>query len=100
MDQNSIYTVLITAITVLGSSRAWSYYQRKAEMKEKSENFIMNDCRERIAKLEALLEKNASEKDTLRNEILSLTSKVSQLTTKVEFLEKENNDLLRYKEKK
>jgi hypothetical protein len=35
MDSNSVYTVLITAITVLGSARAWRYYERRALLKEK-----------------------------------------------------------------
>lgn len=93
MDVNSIYTVLITAITVLGSTGAWRFYEKRSISKEKSENFMKNECRERIAKLEVLLEKSSSEKDEMRKEILLLTSEVSKLSVKVEFLEKENNEL-------
>ena len=62
----------------------------KALKKEKDEDFIKNDCRDRIAKLEALLEEGSKEKDEMRITILALTEKVAQLTVKVEFLEKEN----------
>lgn len=93
MDSNSIYTVLITAITVLGSTRAWRYYERKAMQKEKAENFMKDNCAERIAKLEALLEKASVEKDEMRNTILNLTAQVAELRVKVEFLEDENEYL-------
>jgi hypothetical protein len=93
MDNNSIYTVLITAITVLGSARAWRYYERKAFLKEKAENFMKDNCAERIAKLEALLEKASVEKDEMRQVILKLTEQVAELRVKVEFLEEENEYL-------
>lgn len=93
MDTNSIYTVLITVVTVLGSASAWKYYEKRAMNKEKAESFMKDECRERIAKLEVLLERSAMEKDQLRKEILDLTALVSELTVKVQFLERENRDL-------
>lgn len=100
MDTNSIYTVLITAITVLGSTRAWRYYERKALLKEKADNYMKDNCAERIAKLEALLEKASSEKDEMRNTILNLTAQVAELRVKVEFLEDENEYLNNLRESK
>jgi hypothetical protein len=61
--------------------------------KEKEEDFVRNDCRDRISKLEALLSESSREKDEMRELILSLTEKVAALTVKVEFLQKENTDL-------
>lgn len=100
MDLNSIYTVIVTALTVLGSAGAWAYYERRASRREKAENFMRDECRERIAKLEALLERSAQEKDEMRTEILRLTGQVSELKVKVEFLEKENEELHKSKKKK
>lgn len=94
MEQESIYTVVITALTLLGSASAWRYYEKRAIAKEKAENFMKDECRERIAKLEVLLEKSSAEKDEMRREILKLTSQVSELSVKVEFLERENEELL------
>jgi hypothetical protein len=88
MDNNSIWTVLITAITVLGSAQAFRYYERRAVHKERDEDFIRHDCKDRIAKLEALLEESKEEKDEMRNLILKLTAEVAELRTKVEFFEK------------
>ena len=94
MTNDSVWTVLITVITVLGSASAWRFYEKRAMRKEKDEEFIRHDCRDRIAKLEALLQESSREKDDMRKTILVLTEKVSALTVKVEFLQKENSELL------
>ncbi len=93
MDVNSFYTVLITTITVLGSASAWRYYEKRAMRKEKSEDYMKDECRERITKLEVLLERSSSEKDDLRSKILDLTREVAELRVKVEFLENKNKEL-------
>ena len=93
MENSNLWTVLLTAITVLGSTSAFRYYERRALHKEKDDDFIRHDCKDRIAKLEALLEESAKEKDDLRNLILKLTSEVAELRTKVEFLSNENGKL-------
>ena len=93
-DQVSIWTVVVTVVTVLGSASAWRFYEKRAMRKERDEEFIRHDCRDRIAKLEALLEESSREKDDMRSTILKLTEQVSALTVKVEFLQKENTSLL------
>jgi hypothetical protein len=100
MDTNSFSTVLITAITVLGSARAWSYYEKKALFKERNDNYMKDDCRDRIVKLEQLLEKSSSEKDEMRSTILNLSSQVAELRVKVEYLESENDELIKAMRKK
>jgi septal ring factor EnvC (AmiA/AmiB activator) len=90
---NNIISILVTAITVLGGSTAWRYYERRAMHREKDEDFIRHDCKDRIAKLEALLEASSKEKDELRILIMKLTSEVAELRTKVEFLTVENAKL-------
>ena len=92
-DNSNIWTVLVTAMTVLGGTTAFRYYERRAMHREKDEDFIRHDCKDRIAKLEALLDESAKEKDELRNLILKLTSEVAELRTKVEFLTHENTKL-------
>ena len=94
MGQESFWTVLVTAVTVLGSASAWRFYEKRAMQREKDDDFIRHDCRDRIAKLEALLVASSQEKDNMRQTILDLTEKVAQLTVKVEFLQKENNELM------
>ena len=90
----SVWAVVVTLITVLGSTAAWRFYEKRAMQREKDEDFIRHDCRDRIAKLEALLATSAQEKDSMRQTILELTEKVAQLTVKVEYLQKENAELM------
>ena len=87
MDENTIATVFVTAITVLGSASAWRFYEKRAERRREEDNFIREDCRDRIAKLEALLRESSEEKEKMRETILALTEKVAALTVKVEFLQ-------------
>ena len=78
----------MTAITVLGSAAAFRFYEKKSMRKERDEEFIRHDCKDRIAKLEALLSASSKEKDELRALVLKLTEQVAELRTKVEFFEK------------
>jgi predicted RNase H-like nuclease (RuvC/YqgF family) len=89
----NLYSVLITAITVLGGTGAWRYYEKRALNKERDDEFIRHDCKDRISKLEGLLEAAGREKDELRQMILSLTKEVAALSVKVEYLTKENEEL-------
>ena len=94
MQSESIYAVIVTLITVLGSAGAWRYYEKVADRKEKEDEFIKDDCAKRIDRLEQLLEKSSKEKDELRDKILNLTRDLAELTIKVQYLEMENKRLL------
>ena len=89
----NLYSVLITAITVLVGTGAWRYYEKRALSKERDDDFIRHDCKDRISKLEGLLEAAAKEKDDLRGMVLELTREVAALGVKVEFLTRENDKL-------
>jgi phage shock protein A len=87
MNQDNIWAVLITLITTLGGTTAFRFYEKRAMRKEKDDEFIRHDCKDRIAKLEALLEASSREKDELRSMVLELTKEVAALRVKVEFFE-------------
>ena len=94
--EGNFTTIVITLITVLGSTAAWDFYKKKLDMKKKAEsedkeekNLYRDDLKERVSKLEQLLIDSALEKDTLRDKVIALTAEVAALGTKVEFLEKE-----------
>lgn len=93
MGTEIIYAIVIGILTILGSASVWKYLDNRARMKEEQDNYVKYDCRERISKLEALLEKSAEEKNQMRETILELTSMVSELKVKVEFMENENRRL-------
>jgi hypothetical protein len=86
MDNANLWSVFITAITVLGGTQAFRYYEKRAMHRERDDDFIRHDCKDRISKLETLLEASAREKDDLRGLVLRLTAEVAELRVKVEFL--------------
>jgi hypothetical protein len=88
-----MYSVLIAVVSVLGSATAFRFYEKRSLNKERDDDFIRHDCKDRIAKLEALLFQSATEKDDLRKMVLGLTKEVAALTVKVEYLTKENEEL-------
>jgi ribulose 1,5-bisphosphate carboxylase large subunit-like protein len=100
MEIESFYTVIITAITVLGSAGAWRFYEKRADTKRDDENFMKFDCRERITKLEVLLERSSEEKDEMRHTILELTKEVAELSVKVRYLEDEKTKLIEANKRK
>lgn len=86
MNVDNVWTLLITVITVLGSTAAFRYYEKRAMHKERDEDFIRHDCKDRISKLEALLAESAKEKDEMRKQILDLVSEVASLRTEIKYL--------------
>jgi septal ring factor EnvC (AmiA/AmiB activator) len=86
MDLTNIYTVFVTAITVLGGSTAWRYYEKRALHRERDDDFIRHDCKDRISKLEALLDQSSKEKDEMRTQILELVAEVAALRTEIKYL--------------
>ena len=95
MEINNIWSVLITAITVLSGTQAFRYYEKRAMHRERDDDFIRHDCKDRITKLEALLDASSKEKDSLRDLVLKLTAEVAELRVKVEFLTTENKKLVK-----
>jgi uncharacterized coiled-coil protein SlyX len=90
---NNIFSVLITAITVLGGASAWRFYEKRADRKEKDEEFIRHDCKDRISKLEGQLQQSYIDNTELRKQILELTAMVAKLQTQVDFLTKSTKQL-------
>jgi uncharacterized coiled-coil protein SlyX len=82
----NIYSVLITAITVLGGTSAWRFFEKRADKKERDDDFIKSDCKDRITKLETLLEQSSKEKDEMRKQILELSTMVAKLQTQIQYL--------------
>jgi len=99
-DLDNINTIIITLITVLFSAGGWAFYEKKMKLnsekettKEKEQNLYRDDLKDRVKKLEKLLDESSSEKDLMRKQILELSNEVSELRVKMQFLEKENDRL-------
>ena len=83
---DNVWSVIITAITVLSGTSAFRFYEKRAQRKERDDEFIRHDCKDRIAKLEALLERSSQEKDEMRKQILDLVGEVAALRTEIKYL--------------
>jgi cell division protein FtsB len=94
---NSIYTIIITLITVLGGAGAWKYYERRLEIarqKEREEeqqvHLFRDDLRERVTVLETKLEEALKREVSLLEEIRKLSETVAALKVEIEYLRREN----------
>ena len=92
MSEN-LTTIIISLITVLFGGGAWKFYEflvkkRSTDKKdEKSEQTMYrDDLRNRVDKLEEM-------KEDCQQSLLEISNKLSSLSTKVQYLEKENNEL-------
>tara|TARA_B100000902_G_C27176974_1_gene846884 strand:- start:573 stop:863 length:291 start_codon:yes stop_codon:yes gene_type:complete len=93
MGLDILASIVITAITVLGSSEAFKYYKSKMSMKHKQEAIKLAidreytmDLKNRVSRLEVLLEESTQK-------VVVLTGEVATLRERVKFLEAENERL-------
>jgi uncharacterized coiled-coil protein SlyX len=87
---DNVWSVLITVVTVLSSATAFRFYEKRSMHKERDEDFIRHDCKDRISKLEALLAASSKEKDEMRAQILELVAEVAALRTEIKYLTDKN----------
>lgn len=97
MSPESYVTIIVTAITVLGSSTAWRFYESRMKLKSEEENERRKqssqmhvELRERVAVLESKLERAEREKDEMQQEMIKLIETLAAIKVEVEFLRKEN----------
>lgn len=55
MQPESIYAVIITLVTVLGSAGAWRYYEKRAQERKEDEDYIKDDCAKRIDRFRTII---------------------------------------------
>ena len=96
-------TIIITVVTVLGSTGAWTYYQNRLKLKYQSQkddktdqNLYRDDLRERVAVLEEKLEQERNQKEKTTHELAKVMTQLTEYKVRLEFLEKEN-ERLKYK---
>jgi len=96
--------IILSVIGVLGSASLWRYFETKLKYNIQGKKFELqnndgvqyrNDLKIRVTNLEDLLENSSKEKDTLRKQVLELVAEVNALRVEVDYLKKENQNLLR-----
>ena len=103
-DQSTIITVVITLVGALSSAKAWDYWQSSADRKAKAKrageaetHLYRDDLREEVKRLRDELREvyrgREQEVRALQDEIAQLREDLATMRTRVEFLERENQDL-------
>tara|TARA_B110000240_G_C13399325_1_gene410288 strand:- start:54 stop:350 length:297 start_codon:yes stop_codon:yes gene_type:complete len=92
MSEN-LTTIIITSISVIFGAGGWKFYEfliRNKREKEKDvsteQTMFRDDLKIRVAKLE-------EDKEECMRSVLEISKSLSALQIKVEYLEKENNEL-------
>lgn len=100
MTSQNFISVMITAITVLGSTAAWSFYEKRMKLRfqedredERQQHLFRDDLRERVAVLESKLETSYKEREELQTEIRKLSEATAAMRVEIDFLRKENETL-------
>ena len=100
MTSQNFISVMITAITVLGSTAAWSFYEKRMKLRfqedredERQQHLFRDDLRERVAILESKLETSYKEREELQTEIIKLSEATAAMRVEIDFLRKENETL-------
>ena len=100
MTSQNFISVMITAITVLGSTAAWSFYEKRMKLRfqedredERQQHLFRDDLRERVAILESKLETSYKEREELQSEIRKLSEATAAMRVEIDFLRKENETL-------
>jgi peptidoglycan hydrolase CwlO-like protein len=100
MTSQNFISVVITAITVLGSTAAWNFYEKRLKMQSQSDqeemkqqHLFRDDLRERVAVLESKLETSYKEREELQTELRKLSEATAAMRVEIDFLRKENEAL-------
>lgn len=88
-------TIIITALSVAGGAGAWKFYEFMIRNKREKEKEELNDKNSYRDDLKARVEKLENDKDSCQLQLISITSELSAIKVKLEFIEKENDRLLR-----
>ena len=92
-SMDSIASILIAIVGVLGGAGAWQYYAKKLELKHQDnrhQNKDQNLFRDQIL---SEVDRLKQELQTAQATVISLTGEVSTLRERVKNLEKENERL-------
>tara|TARA_R110000822_G_C14877617_1_gene446052 strand:- start:19 stop:306 length:288 start_codon:yes stop_codon:yes gene_type:complete len=88
-------TIIITALSVAGGAGAWKFYEFLVKNRREKEKDELNDKNSYRDDLKARVEKLENDKDSCQLQLINITSELSAIKVKLEFIEKENDRLLR-----
>ena len=91
--ESIIVTIVLSVITALSSNRAWEYYKHKLISGSADRDKFRQTLQSQIEKMDKDLQNKQQEIRKLNILVTTLTEKLSAMTVRVEFLERENVQL-------
>ena len=98
--KNEYFTMISAIVAALAGSKLWDWLQKRSELAQKREESdesrliqYRDDLRDRVAKLEAIIDSQQNERIALLQQIGQLTAELAAMKVKLEFLERENSML-------
>jgi hypothetical protein len=88
--ESVIATIILSVITALSSSKAWDYYKQKLIAGTSGRDTFHNTLKDQIKTMTDDLKQKEAEIKKLNILVTNLAQKLSAMTVRVEFLEKEN----------
>lgn len=88
-------TIVITALTVAGGAGAWKFYEFLIRNKREKQKDELDDKNTYRDDLKARVEKLENDKDLCQTQLLQISSELSAIKVKLDFIERENDRLLR-----
>tara|TARA_Y100000593_G_C4275730_1_gene319956 strand:- start:481 stop:843 length:363 start_codon:yes stop_codon:yes gene_type:complete len=103
-EVSSIYTLLIAIVTAITSAKGWEYWLKRLDIKEKEKdksaqekNLFRDDLLLRVGALQEKLDSSYKKIESMSERINELSINLAKAEIRIEFLEHENSDLLKYK---
>ena len=91
--ESVIATIVLSVITALSSSKAWDYYKQKLLSGTSDRDNFRETLKAHIHKMDMALQQKEQEIKKLNILVTTLTERLSAMTVRVEFLERENLQL-------
>tara|TARA_R100001082_G_C4347480_1_gene152951 strand:- start:380 stop:673 length:294 start_codon:yes stop_codon:yes gene_type:complete len=93
MNEQMIVTVVVSVLAALTSTKAWDFYKHKIQLsaerqklEQKQDHLYRDDLRKEVQYLRRAL-------SVAQEKITELSQNLAEMTVRVEFLEKENDQL-------
>jgi septal ring factor EnvC (AmiA/AmiB activator) len=89
MNEEMLITIVVSVIAAMTSTKAWDYWQKKLQLKAEQQKAALQDdnlLRDDLRKEVNYLRKALSEAQIT---IIELSTKLAEMTTRVEYLETE-----------
>jgi uncharacterized coiled-coil DUF342 family protein len=92
-EVSSLYALIAAIVTAITSAKAWEFWLKKMDMKQKEKNLFRDDLMVRVGVLQEKLEESYSKISKMAEQVNELSVNLAKAEVRIEFLERENEEL-------